>query len=162
LYKRMPFSLQSIGPLKIAGLLAGLMILNIGVVAGFTFARRKRHPGIFISGVILTLSGLGGTLLSLFWDVLGKKKPFSADALGPFKMAGMLAGLAVLAAGALLLFLGRGKAKAREIIRVEPPQAKAQEEIPFALPSAQAEPPAAGNAPMEAIPVEETAEGALR
>ncbi len=172
LYKGMPFSLRSIGPLKIMGMVAGLVLLNAGIVAGFALARRKRqvtderhapvptnHPGFLLAGVILTISGIGGMLLSLFWDVLSRGRPFSAAAIGPFKLAGILAGGAILAAGALMFLFGRRKAPVREPGAMGPPlvRATAQEPVPFALPVAQATPPAAGTRPMEAIPVEEPA-----
>ena len=173
MYRGAPFSFQDIGPFNIAGIMAGLIILNAGIVAGFALARRK-HPvpagafgpapragntGFLLSGVILTLSGLGGMVVSLFWDVISRGRQFSADAIGPFKLAGMLAGTALLAAGIVLFFLGRRRAPVRELKAAEPSQVivTRQEDIPYAvaIPVGPAKLPAAGGQPMEAIPVED-------
>jgi len=173
LYKGSPFSLRSVGPFKIMGIVAGLVILNIGIVAGFALARRKHpvpgerhgpaprtvHWGFLLPGVILTISGIGGIFLSLLWDVISKGRPFSADAIGPFKLAGMIGGAVILVAGTLLFFLGGRKVPVRELRAAEPSQVivTRQEDIPYAvaIPVEPARPSAGGGQPMEAIPVED-------
>ncbi|MBM4248403.1 MAG: hypothetical protein FJ149_03030 [Euryarchaeota archaeon] len=176
IYRGRPFSLQSIGPVKIVGMVAGLAIVNVGIWAGFALARRKRpvaggifgqeppagHPGLLFSGALLALSGLGGMLVSLLWDLIARGRDFSADAIGPGKVAGMLSGLALLAVGAALLALclRRTGAAAKKAERPVPAAPAEPVEVPYALPVERARPPAAGMQPPEAIPVEESTQGA--
>jgi hypothetical protein len=189
LSKGKAFALDSIGPLKQIGITAGTVLLVIGLPLE-VFSFRRKAPGlarpsavgrsIRLAGVILVLGGTGGYFLSLFWDVIGHGRPFSAGAMGPGKIMGMTAGVALLIIGAMALSVssggkapsGRKEAAGRRTDTTARPEAGSRKEkgaapaayppspaedaeIPLAAAIPIAESPPPGRAPMEAIPIAE-------
>jgi hypothetical protein len=173
IYRGKAFSPANVGPFKLAGLAAGIALAVAGLVAGFVLGRRARSraglgamPSMSqaykILGVLLIIGGLGGTFVSLLWDVVRRGKAFSAASIGPMKLMGIGAGIVLTAVGIVMVFwLARRKQQAPSPATAAAalaPQAgahQAQEEIPFALPVEQAQAPPEGAVPPEAIPVEE-------
>lgn len=188
IYKGKAFSLSAVGPFKLLGLAAALAIIIAGVIVGLVLGRRissqagpggmpAPQKGYGLIGYLLVLGGLGGTFLSLWWDVIRRGRPFSIAAIGPMKIMGILAGIVIMVIGiVIVVVLARRKPavqtgmpsaaaigqsgavtqpQAAGIVTVAKQPVQAQDGIPFALPVEQAQAPLEGAVPLEAIPVEE-------
>lgn len=71
----------------------------------------RRSPSGFVkeflrraAGLLLIHAGAGGAALSLLWDVIYRHRALDLGAVGPFKMAGVAAGLVIFLAGIWLRF----------------------------------------------------------
>jgi hypothetical protein len=185
IYRGRSLSTAAVGPFKLAGVAAGIALAVAGLILGIVLGRRAAaHAGpegmpsmaraYKLLGALLVVGGLGGTFLSLLWDVVRRGRAFSAATIGPFKLMGIAAGIVLAAIGiVMVLVLARKKPRAGPETpgpAVPPPSGatvqpvvapiqvsfqKPQEEIPFALPVEEAQPFQAENAPMEAIPIED-------
>jgi hypothetical protein len=158
IYRGTAFKMSAVGPYKLLGLAAGLSLIVAGVIAGVILGRRaasRAGPGGISSpastykliGLLLVFGGLGGTFLSLLWDVIRRGKPFSAEAIGPMKMMGIGAGILLLVIGiVMVMVLARRKpavqpekpAPAAPLAAEEPVQAPAASVQPAAMPQFQA------------------------
>ncbi|MGQ9583298.1 MAG: hypothetical protein ACUVV6_07285 [Thermoplasmatota archaeon] len=70
------------------------------------------------AGLLLIHAGAGGAALSLLWDVIYRHRALDLGAVGPFKMAGVAAGLVIFLAGVWLRF---GPARAATARGAPPP-----------------------------------------
>ena len=136
IYKGGSFSMSAIGPYKLIGVAAGVAVLMVGIIIGLLLGRRMPSradangmPGTAIAykltGFLLILGGLGGTLLSLLWDVIRRGRPFSVGAIGPLKMMGAAAGIVLLATGIVMMFFLARKKQAAPKPKEEPAQTAA-------------------------------------
>jgi hypothetical protein len=114
IYKSKAFSLSAVGPFKLLGLAAGLALIAAGAVAGVVLGRRisaragldgmpAPQKGYGLIGYLLILGGLGGTFISLLWDVIRRGRPFNASAIGPMKMMGIAAGIVIMVIGIVMV-----------------------------------------------------------
>ena len=149
IYKGTAFKMSAFGPFKLLGLAAGLSLIVAGVIAGFIFGRRaasRAGPGGISSpastykliGLLLVIGGLGGTFLSLLWDVIRRGKPFSAEAIGPMKMMGIAAGMILVVIGIVLVFVLARKRPAAPVQKDMPAQAASADIQPVPNPQPQA------------------------
>jgi len=186
IYRGRALSLSTVGPFKLAGLAAGIALAAAGLILGIVLGRRAASrvgpegmPSMALAfkllGALFVIGGLGGTFLSLLWDVVRRGRAFSTSAIGPFKMMGVAAGVVLAVIGIVMVFvLARRKpaVKPGEPAPAAPPLSGApvqvvatpdrdammqrpRDEVPFALPIEEAQPAQAGAVPMEAIPIEE-------
>jgi hypothetical protein len=149
IYRSRAFSLGAVGPYKLIGLAAGLALIVAGVIAGLVLGRKaaaRAGPGgtpssalaYRLTGALLVIGGLGGTFLSLLWDVIRRGKAFNAVAIGPMKLMGILAGIILAIIGiVMVVFLARRK-PATQLQMQQPPQAVAAAVQPAAAPQPQA------------------------
>ena len=137
------FKMSAVGPYKLLGLAAGLALIAAGVLAGFILGRRaaartgtgespSQATAYRLTGILLVIGGLGGTFLSLLWDVIRRGKSFSTAAIGPMKLMGIAAGIVLVVIGiVMVVVLARRK-----------PVAPAQKEMPVQAAAAGVHPDA--------------------
>lgn len=107
--------MSAIGPFKVAGVAAGMAVVMAGITVGLFLGRKmpstagaNNAPGPAIAfklaGYLFIIGGVGGTFLSLMWDVIRRGKSFSAGAIGPLKMMGATAGIVLMVIGIVMVF----------------------------------------------------------
>jgi len=90
-----------------------------------------------VAGLLLMHLGFGGMLLSVLWDVFYKGRTLDLDAIGPFKLMGIAAGLALVAVGLAVAFYpskktgaARGAPEGRPAVRGGPVPAERERPVP--------------------------------